>query len=405
MLEKALTGTRTYWSWIFALLLVIGGGVACWFWQFNEGLTITGLSRDVVWGFYIAQFTFLVGVAASAVMVVLPYYLHDYKAFGKMTILGEFLAIPAVIMCMAFIFVDMGMPNRILNMILHPSPRSMMFWDGIALGGYLVLNIIISHWTMSSERREEPPPKWLKPIILLSIPWAVSIHTVTAFLYSGLAGRPFWLTAILAPRFLASAFAAGPAILLLLAFFVRRISTFDPGKQAIDTLAKIVTYAMTINVFFVLMELFTALYSDIPEHVHHFQFLFMGLEGENTLAPWMLNPGDRVTDRSHQSQDTRQLRLAEIRLRRGCDVAVDRQRPGHGHRRLRAESPRQGRPLCADRAGAHDQPRDLRHWCPDSHRPLQDCARGEGAAQKSMIDVIVRIAPTRRAACRGGGFS
>jgi len=229
----------------------------------------------------------LVGVAASAVMVVLPYYLHDYKAFGKMTILGEFLAIPAVIMCMAFIFVDMGMPNRIVNVFLYPTVHSMMFWDTVALSGYLVLNIVISHWTLSSERREESPPKWLKPIILLSIPWAVSIHTVTAFLYSGLAARPFWMTAILAPRFLASAFAAGPAILLLLAFFVRRISTFDPGKQAIDTLAKIVTYAMTVNVFFVLMEVFTALYSDIPEHVHHFQFLFTGLEGENMLAPWM----------------------------------------------------------------------------------------------------------------------
>jgi molybdopterin-containing oxidoreductase family membrane subunit len=287
MLEKALSGSRVYWSWIFALLVVIGGGVACWFWQFNEGLTITGLSRDVVWGFYIAQFTFLVGVAASAVMVVLPYYLHDYKAFGKMTILGEFLAIPAVIMCMLFIFVDMGMPNRILNVFLHPSPHSMMFWDTVALGGYLVLNIIISHFTLSSERREEPPPKWLKPIIILSIPWAVSIHTVTAFLYAGLAARPFWMTAVLAPRFLASAFAAGPAILILLAFFVRKVSTFDAGEKAIGTLAKIVTYAMMINVFFVAMELFTALYSDIPEHVHHFQFLFMGLEGENMLAPWM----------------------------------------------------------------------------------------------------------------------
>jgi molybdopterin-containing oxidoreductase family membrane subunit len=287
MLEKALSGSRTYWSWIFALLVVIGGGVACWFWQFNEGLTITGLSRDVVWGFYIAQFTFLVGVAASAVMVVLPYYLHDYKAFGKMTILGEFLAIPAVIMCMLFIFVDMGMPDRILNVFLHPSPHSMMFWDTVALGGYLVLNIIISHFTLSSERREEPPPKWLKPIIILSIPWAVSIHTVTAFLYAGLAARPFWMTAVLAPRFLASAFAAGPAILILLAFFVRKVSTFDAGEKAIGTLAKIVTYAMMINVFFVAMELFTALYSDIPEHVHHFQYLFMGLEGETTLAPWM----------------------------------------------------------------------------------------------------------------------
>ena len=287
MLEKALAGGRVYWAWVFSLLLVIGIGAACWYWQFTEGLTITGLSRDVVWGFYIAQFTFLVGVAASAVMVVLPYYLHDYKAFGKITILGEFLAIAAVVMCMLFIFVDMGMPIRILNVFLYPTPRSMMFWDTVALGGYLVLNVIISRVTLGAERRGDPPPDWIRPIIILSIPWAVSIHTVTAFLYAGLAARPFWLTAILAPRFLASAFAAGPALLILLAFVVRRVSSFDPGEQAIRALATIVTYAMVANVFFVAMELFTALYSDIPEHVSHFAFLFMGLEGETTLAPWM----------------------------------------------------------------------------------------------------------------------
>jgi molybdopterin-containing oxidoreductase family membrane subunit len=287
MLEKALTGTRTYWIWIFFLLAIMGAGAAAWFWQLNVGLTITGLSRDVVWGFYIAQFTFLVGVAASAVMVVLPYYLHNYKAFGKMTILGEFLAIAAVIMCMSFIFVDMGRPDRIFNVFLFPTPHSMMFWDTVALGGYLVLNILISRVTLSSERRGEPPPSWIKPVILLSIPWAVSIHTVTAFLYSGLAARPFWMTAILAPRFLASAFAAGPALLILLAFVVRRLTKFDPGKEAINKLAEIVTYAMIINVFFVLMEVFTALYSNIPEHIHHFEFLFTGIEGNTTMAPWM----------------------------------------------------------------------------------------------------------------------
>ena len=287
MLEKALTGTRTYWIWIFFLLAIMGAGAAAWFWQLNVGLTITGLSRDVVWGFYIAQFTFLVGVAASAVMVVLPSYLHNYKAFGKMTILGEFLAIAAVIMCMSFIFVDMGRPDRIFNVFLYPTPHSMMFWDTVALGGYLVLNILISRVTLSSERRGEPPPSWIKPVILLSIPWAVSIHTVTAFLYSGLAARPFWMTAILAPRFLASAFAAGPALLILLAFVVRRLTKFDPGKEAINKLAEIVTYAMIINVFFVLMEVFTALYSNIPEHIHHFEFLFTGIEGNTTMAPWM----------------------------------------------------------------------------------------------------------------------
>jgi molybdopterin-containing oxidoreductase family membrane subunit len=272
---------------MFFLGAVMAVGGLFYFRQFNEGLTITGLSRDVVWGFYIAQFTFLVGVAASAVMVVLPYYLHNYKAFAKMTILGEFLAISSVIMCMTFIFVDMGMPIRIFNVFLHPTPHSMMFWDTIALGGYLVLNVLISHVTLAAERKDMPPPRWIKPIIILSIPWAVSIHTVTAFLYAGLAARPFWLTAILAPRFLASAFAAGPALLILLAFIVRKLTTFDPGKEAIQKLAEIVAYAMTVNVFFVLMELFTAIYSDIPEHTSHFQFLVLGLGEENTLVPFM----------------------------------------------------------------------------------------------------------------------
>jgi molybdopterin-containing oxidoreductase family membrane subunit len=287
MLEKALTGSKQYWGWVFFLGAVIFIGFLFYLRQFTEGLAITGMSRDVTWGLYIAQFTFLVGVAASAVMVVLPYYLHNYKAFGKITILGEFLAIGSVIMCMLFIFVDMGQPLRILNMMRHPTPHSLMFWDMLALGGYLVLNVIISHFTLNAERKDIAPPRWIRPVIILSIPWAISIHTVTAFLYSGLAARPFWMTAILAPRFLASAFSAGPALLILFCFLLRKITKFDAGKEPIQRLATIVTYALSVNVFFILMELFTALYSDIPHHVMHFQYLFFGLEGKATLVPWM----------------------------------------------------------------------------------------------------------------------
>ena len=176
---------------------------------------------------------------------------------------------------------------RIMNVMLHPSPHSLMFWDSVVLSGYLVLNVVISRVTMQAERKGIAPPAWIKPIIILSIPWAVSIHTVTAFLYSGLSARPFWMTAILAPRFLASAFAAGPALLILLALIVRRLTSFDPGKEAIQKLATIVTYAMCINVFFVLMEVFTAIYSNIPEHVLHFEYLFFGLEGDTFLVPFM----------------------------------------------------------------------------------------------------------------------
>jgi molybdopterin-containing oxidoreductase family membrane subunit len=287
MLEKALHGSKTYWGWMSFLAAVIFVGFLFYMRQFNEGLAITGMSRDVTWGLYIAQFTFLVGVAASAVMVVLPYYLHNYKAFGKITILGEFLAIGAVIMCMTFIFVDMGQPLRIFNVFLHPTPHSLMFWDTISLFGYLLLNVVISQVTLNAERKDVAPPRWIRPVIILSIPWAISIHTVTAFLYSGLAARPFWMTAILAPRFLASAFSAGPALLILFCFLLRRITRFDAGREPVQKLAMIVTYAMAVNVFFVLMELFTAFYSNIPEHVLHFKYLFMGLEGKTTLVPWM----------------------------------------------------------------------------------------------------------------------
>lgn len=287
MLEKALVGSKRYWGWVAFVCALIFVGFLFYLRQFNEGLTITGMNRDVTWGFYIAQFTFLVGVAASAVMVVLPYYLHNYKAFGKITILGEFVAIGSVIMCMTFVFVDMGQPFRIFNVFLYPTLHSMMFWDTVALGGYLVLNVIISRVTLNAERKDVAPPGWIKPIIILSIPWAISIHTVTAFLYSGLAARPFWMTAILAPRFLASAFSAGPALLILFCFILRRFTKFDAGKEPIQKLALVVTYAMAVNVFFVLMELFTAIYSDIPEHVLHFQYMFFGLEGSAKLVPWM----------------------------------------------------------------------------------------------------------------------
>jgi molybdopterin-containing oxidoreductase family membrane subunit len=287
MLEKAFEGSKKYWAWIFFLgALVLVGGYN-YLQQFTTGLGITGLSRDVSWGLYIGQFTFLVGVAASAVMLVIPYYLHDYKKFGKIVILGEFLAISAVTMCILFIMADMGQPMRVMNVVLHPTPNSVMFWDFVVLSGYLFLNMLIGWITLGSDRKGVPPPKWIKPFIYLSIPWAISIHTVTAFLYAGLPGRHFWLSAIMAARFLASAFAGGPALLIILALIVRKLTKFDPGKEAIQAVGKIVTYAMFANVFFLGLEFFTAFYSSIPGHTDSFKYLYVGLEGHRELVPLM----------------------------------------------------------------------------------------------------------------------
>lgn len=287
MLEKALTGSRSYKVWVVFLLIIFGIGFLNYLRQLNYGLGITGMSRDVSWGLYIGQFTFLVGVAASAVMLVLPYYLHNYKVFGKITILGEFLAVASVTMCLSFIVADLGQPARAFNVLLYPTPNSVLFWDMVVLNGYLFLNIVIGWAVLGAERRSAPPPKWVKFLIYVSIPWAISIHTVTAFLYAGLPGRGFWLSAIMAPRFLGSAFAAGPSLLILICLFLRKYTKFDAGWEAIQTLSKIVTYAMIISVFFILCELFTVYYSQIPEHMNHFTYLFAGLHGHSNLMPWM----------------------------------------------------------------------------------------------------------------------
>ena len=287
MIESIFKGGTRYWLLVSGLFVLVVAAFIAYLRQWDVGLTITGLSRDVSWGLYIANFTFFVGVAASAVMLVLPYYLHNEKEFKKLIILGEFLAVTACLVAIAFVTIDLGQPARVFNLILYPSPNSILFWDLVVLSIYLLLNIIIGWVTLDAEYKETIPPAWVKPLIIISIPWAVSIHTVTAFIYAGLGARPFWLTALLAPRFLASAFASGPALLILVSLLMKRTAGFDPGSESIDKVAKIVLYGIIATVFFLILEIFTVFYSQVPDAMAHFQYLFVGLQGHYSLVPWM----------------------------------------------------------------------------------------------------------------------
>ena len=291
MFEKALKGNNYYWIWLAFLGTFMAIGALCYLRQYTYGLGLTGMSRSVSWGLYISNFTFLVGVAAGGVMLVLPYYIHNYKVFGRITILGEFLAIAALVMCLMFIIADLGQPIRALNVLLHPTPNSMLFWDMIVLNGYLFLNILCGWVILTAERKQVKPPKWIYIFVYISIPFAISIHTVTAMLYCGLPGRHFWLSAIIAPRFLASAFAAGPALILFVSMILKRVANFDAGREATTKLVTIILYAALINAFFLGLEFFVGFYSNIPGHMHTLQYLFAGLEHHgheyNNLVPYM----------------------------------------------------------------------------------------------------------------------
>jgi Ni/Fe-hydrogenase subunit HybB-like protein len=235
----AFVGDWRYYAWMGVLTCLCLLGLNAYAKQFAHGLIVTGMSDEVSWGVYIANFTFLVGVAAAAVMMVIPVYIYNNEELHDLVIFGELLAVAAILMCLAFVTVDLGRPDRFWHLIpgigQFNFPASMLSWDVIVLNGYLLLNVHICGYLLYCRYCGRKPAMWFYiPFVFIAIVWAISIHTVTAFLYVGLGGRHFWNSAIVGPRFLASAFTAGPALIILAMQVVRRVTATPITSEAIQ---------------------------------------------------------------------------------------------------------------------------------------------------------------------------
>lgn len=284
----SFVGDWRYHLWMTVLTLLTLAGVYAYCQQLVHGLVTTGMTDQVSWGLYIANFTYLVGLAAAAAMLVIPVYVYRNMHLHDVVIFGELLAVAVIIMCLLFVTVDLGRPDRFMHLFWRFNfPMSMLTWDVIALNGYLLLNLhICGYLIYCAYRGRTPSAVFYVPFVFVAIVWAVSIHTVTAFLYVGLGGRPFWNSAIIAPRFLASAFAAGPAFIILTLQIVRRFTRHEVSDDALLTLRRIVQVAMIINMFLLACEVFTEFYTD-SAHVASATYLYFGLEGHAALVPWI----------------------------------------------------------------------------------------------------------------------
>jgi len=286
-------GSKIYWAWISFLMVLIVIGIASYYNQAVDGLITTSMRDQVSWGFYIGNFTFLVGIAAAAIMLVVPAYIYNMKSLKEIVVLGELLAISSIIMCLLFILVDMGHPERFWHMIPFIGKlrlgQSILAWDSLALTFYLLLNfVIVSHILFRAFKIKEYSKKYVVPLILLSIPAGIAIHTVTAFLYNGIAARPFWNSAILAPKFLASAFCSGPALMIILFQILRKNTKLHIEDKAIWKLAELMAYTMFFNLFLTGAEIFKEVYSN-TEHRVFTDYLYFGIGEHNKIVPfgWM----------------------------------------------------------------------------------------------------------------------
>ncbi len=291
VLKHVTKGNKYYYCWVAFLGLLMAMGLTSYLKQLDDGLIVTAMRDQVSWGFYISNFTFIVGIAAAAVLLVVPAYLYDFKPIKEIVLFGELLAVSAITMCIMFVVVDMGRVDRLWHVIPFLGsmnfPSSLLAWDIIVLNGYLAINLFISFYVLyKMAHSREYSIQIIKPLIILSIPWAVSIHTVTAFLFNGLSARVFWNASILAPRFLASAFCSGPAVMMIIFQIVRKVSKIEIDNKAIFKIAELVAYAMAINLFLLAAEFFKEFYSN-SLHLAPMKYLYFGLHGHNALVPWM----------------------------------------------------------------------------------------------------------------------
>jgi Ni/Fe-hydrogenase subunit HybB-like protein len=290
-IREMLRGPRLYWVWVLSLVFIVMVGGWSYGEQLRNGLVVTGMSDQVSWGFYIANFAFLVGIAAASVLLVIPAYIFHRKDIKDVVLVGEGMAVAAVTMAILFVIVDLARPERMWHMIPGIGrlnwPVSLLAWDVVVLSGYALLNMAIPFYLLYSRYRgAEPNFRLYFPLVVISMFWAISIHTVTAFLFSANPARPFWHTALLGPRFIASAFASGPALIIITLQIIRKVSAYEVSRSVIDTLALIMTVALQINLFFVGAELFTDFYNE-GAHAASIHYLFLGLGGFNSLQPWI----------------------------------------------------------------------------------------------------------------------
>lgn len=291
IVKTVITGSKEYKAWLGFLTLLAVVGISFVFKQVDQGLIATNMRDQVSWGWYIANFTFLVGVAAAAVVLVIPYYVYKFKPMGDIVLIGEIMAVAAVSMCLMFILLDMGSPERFWHLMpvigIFNWPASILTWDVVVLNLYLVLNLGLVVYALSKTYAGKPyKTKFIMPLIFFSIPAAISIHTVTAFLYLGAPARPFWNTAVLAPRFIASAFCSGPALMLIIFQIIRKTTVLKIKDEALHKMAELITWCMAVNLFLLGSEVFKEVYSKTA-HIQPFNYLWHGLQGHDQLVPWI----------------------------------------------------------------------------------------------------------------------
>lgn len=270
---KSLKEGVAFYGWTAVLIFFMAVAVYAWYVQFSEGLIVTDMRDVVMWGLYIANYSFFLGISAGSLIISAVAYVFDLERYKQVSRIAVVIATICGILAMVFILVDLGHPERaVVEMILTPNPASMFISDFIMLSLYLLVCIIYG-WTAIRGKGNELRTKALATIAIILAILAIG---VSSWVFGFVKARPMWSSALLTPLFISSAFVSGIALVIFTAILASRFTKIEVEPTLLSDLGKILAILIPIDLFLLLTETVTVWYAEIPSHVETTSLLLTG---------------------------------------------------------------------------------------------------------------------------------
>lgn len=278
---------------LVVLLVIFVAGMAAWGYQISNGLIVTGMRDVQIWGLYISFFMLFVGLSAGGLIVASAGSIFNVRRLAPLAPLAIWTSLVTVAIAALLILPDMGHPERLLNLVLHAQFFSPLVWDVavIVIYGSLSLVYLWLHLrpTLAAqgnrlafargpldEAARHRNERNVKAFAFVMLPVAISVHSVTAWIFGLQPAHPYWSSAILAPLFVASALASGLGLLLVVILLVRRAGLLDVAGDTVSWLAALLGVFIAVDLFMLFAEFLTTLYPGNPTDTQPLQLLLSG---------------------------------------------------------------------------------------------------------------------------------
>ena len=287
--------------------------IFAWCYQMYYGLAVTGLNNPVFWGFYITNFVFFIGISHAGTLISAILRIVQAEWRRSITRSAEVITVLVLVFGAGNIILDLGRPDRALNVFLAGRFQSPLMWDVCSITTYLIgstlylylplipdiailrdraqgwrkplYELLSLNWSGSHEEREVLE-KCIAIMAILVIPVAVSVHTVVSYVFS-MTVQPMWHSTIFGPYFVVGAIFSGIAALIIAMAVLRKGYGLENHLRAIhfENLGKLLLVMCCLWFYFTFSEYLTTWYGGEPEHMVIFN---LKISGPYAPAFWLM---------------------------------------------------------------------------------------------------------------------